>query len=189
MSWTALICLGASDGPRIENLLLSAAQLLSEFDGTADPSALCACSELYGDRHRVHRGGATVNLMLAMKVAPRWSVETMERRFKQIEAAFGRERDPQRVLPVPLDIDLVGRIDGEVQWQDRYDPARPYLFHGLHQLTLPLLRKALDAVALQRGFRPEHNAMGFYPLAGADFVERFLHAQAATPATAAKEAS
>lgn len=187
MSWTALICLGASDGPRIENLLLSAARLLSEFDGRGEATALRACSELYGDRHRIHRGGATVNLMLAMSVAPRWSIETMESGFKQIEAAFGRKRDPQRVLPVPLDIDLVGRIDAQVHWQDRYDPGRPYLFHGLHQLKLPQLQPALDAVALQRGFRPEHNAMGFYPLAGAEFVERFLHAQA-EPATAAQEA-
>lgn len=187
MSWTALICLGASDGPRVENLLLAAARLRTEFEVAADARAAGACSELYGDRHRVHRGGATVNLMLALQVAPRCSIESMEHRFKQIEAAFGRERDPQRVLPVPLDIDLVGRIDGEVQWQDRYDPARPYLFHGLHQLALPPLHKALDAVALQRGFSPEHNAMGFYPLASADFVEGFLHAQA-EPATAAQEA-
>ena len=170
MSAIALICLGACDGARVETLIGAAARLCAQ----AVRAGLRACSDLFADRHRDYRGGVTVNLMLALQTAEDDSVEALERRFKQIESDFGRRRDPQRALPVPLDIDLVGRIDTDVQWQPRYDPGRPYLFHGLHQLPLPALQQALDAVAAQRGFAPERNAEGFYALAGAAFVERCL---------------
>lgn len=170
MSWIALICLGASDGARVENLLESAALLAA----LPQARALCACSELYGDRHRPHRGGATVNLILALELSDELSAPTLEQEFKRIEARFGRQRDPRRAMPVPLDIDLLGRIGDGVDWQPRYDPGRPYLYHGLQQLPLPALRQALDALVAQRGFVPEHNASGFYPLAGAAFVGRYL---------------
>lgn len=170
MNWIALICLGASDGARVENLLEAATRLL------ALPQAreLRGCSEVFGDRHRQHRGGATVNLMLALEVESGLTIEVLEREFKRIEAAFGRQRDPRRAMPVPLDIDLLGRIDDGVQWQPRYDPGRAYLFHGLHQLPLPALQRELDRVVAQRGFAPERNASGFYGLASAVFVARYL---------------
>ncbi|QWP74935.1 2-amino-4-hydroxy-6-hydroxymethyldihydropteridine diphosphokinase [Lysobacter sp. K5869] len=175
MSWTALICLGASDGPRAENLLDAAAQLLAEPD-----AALAAASELYGDRHRLHAGGATLNLVLAVEWQGASQPEALERRFKRIEAGFGRERDPRRRMPVPLDIDLLGALDaGGSRWQARYDPGRGYLFHGLSQLPLPPLQAALDALQRQRGFRGEDNAHGFYAYAGAAFVRRYLLERAA----------
>ncbi|MEH6419077.1 2-amino-4-hydroxy-6-hydroxymethyldihydropteridine diphosphokinase [Pseudomonas sp. CGJS7] len=183
MSWIALICLGASDGARVENLLEAAAQLTAE----AGADSLRGVSELYGDRHRPYRGGATVNLMLALE----WRGATpadaaLERRFKQLEAEFGRERDPRRQMPVPLDIDLVGRIDGAPRWQARYDPGRPYLFHGLRQLPLPALQEQLTALAGQRGFDPEHNASGFYCFASAAFVQRYLREAADRLASASQ---
>lgn len=174
MSWIALICLGASDGARVENLLDSAARLLA----LPQARALRACSELFGDRHRLHRGGATVNLMLALQVDSGLTIDALEHEFKRIEAAFGRQRDPRRAMPVPLDIDLLGRIDDGVQWQPRYDPGRAYLYHGLHQLPLPALQRELVRVAARRGFAPEQNASGFYALASAAFVERYLAASA-----------
>ncbi|MGO1073725.1 2-amino-4-hydroxy-6-hydroxymethyldihydropteridine diphosphokinase [Lysobacter sp. CA199] len=170
MSWTALICLGASDGARVENLLEAAALLA--VDAGAD--SVRGVSELYGDRHRPYRGGATVNLLLALEWRAAPAEAALERRFKQLEAEFGRERDPRRQMPVPLDIDLIGRIDGALRWQARYDPGRPYLFHGLRQLPLPALQDGLAAIAQQRGFRPEHNATGFYCFASAAFVQRYL---------------
>jgi len=170
MSAIALICLGASDGARVESLIGAAARLCAQ----AGPQALRGCSDLFADRHRDGRGGVTVNLMLALQTVATDGPAALERRFKQIESDFGRRRDPQRALPVPLDIDLVGFVDTVVQWQPRYDPGRPYLFHGLYQLPLPALKQALDAVAAQRGFAPERNAEGFYALAGAGFVERWL---------------
>jgi 2-amino-4-hydroxy-6-hydroxymethyldihydropteridine diphosphokinase len=175
MSWIALICLGASDGARVENLLESATRLLA----LPQARGLLGCSELFGDRHRLHRGGATVNLMLALEVEAGLTIEALEREFKRIEAAFGRQRDPRRAMPVPLDIDLLGRIADGVQWQPRYDPGRAYLYHGLHQLALPALQHELDHVAAQRGFAPEQNASGFYGLASAAFVERYLAAASA----------
>lgn len=170
MSPVGLICLGASDGARVENLLESAAVLA----GLPQVRALRACSELYGDRHRPHRGGATVNLILALELAPGLGAQALEPEFKRIEARFGRQRDPRRAMPVPLDIDLLGCIDEGVRWQPRYDPGRSYLYHGLRQLPLPALQRELEAIAAQRGFRPEDNANGFYPLAGAAFVGRYL---------------
>ncbi|MEI2455636.1 MULTISPECIES: 2-amino-4-hydroxy-6-hydroxymethyldihydropteridine diphosphokinase [Lysobacter] len=170
MSAIALICLGACDGARVENLIVAAARLCAE----AGPHGLRGCSDLFADRHRDYRGGVTVNLMLALQIAAADNAAALERRFKQIESDFGRRRDPQRALPVPLDIDLVGLVDTQVRWQPRYDPGRPYLFHGLYQLPLPALKQALDTVAAQRGFVPQRNAEGFYSLAGAGFVERWL---------------
>ncbi|QWF19075.1 2-amino-4-hydroxy-6-hydroxymethyldihydropteridine diphosphokinase [Lysobacter capsici] len=177
MNWIALICLGASDGARVENLLESATRLLA----LPQARALRACSELFGDRHRPHRGGATVNLMLALEVEAGLTIEALEHEFKRIEAAFGRQRDPRRAMPVPLDIDLLGRIGDGVQWQPRYDPGRAYLYHGLHQLPLPVLQRELDRVVAQRGFAAEQNASGFYGLASAAFVERYLAASATRP--------
>lgn len=175
MSATALICLGASDGPRAENLLEAAAQLLSDSD-----AALAAASELYGDRHRLHAGGATLNLMLALDWRNAPPAEALERRFKRIEAGFGRERDPRRRMPVPLDIDLIGTLDAAgAHWQARYDPGRAYLFHGLNQLALPPLQAALQALQTQRGFQAQANAHGFYAYAGAGFVRRYLLERAA----------
>lgn len=182
MSVTGLICLGASDGARVENLLEAAARLAAD----AQVLSVRAVSELYGDRHRPHRGGATVNLILALeyRVAP--DVDALERRFKQLEASFGRERDPRRQMPVPLDIDLLGIIDGGVHWQPRYDPGRAYLFHGLQQLALPELRDALDALRRQRGFELAGNASGFYPLTGAAFAQRYLQDRCAWFASASQ---
>ena len=175
MSWTALICLGASDGPRAENLLEASAQLLAEPE-----VALAAVSGLYGDRHYLHTGEATLNLVLALEWRNAPPPEALERRFKRIEAGFGRQRDPRRRMPVPLDIDLLGALDAAgPRWQARYDPGRGYLFHGLSQLPLPPLQAALDALQRQRGFRGEDNAHGFYAYAGAAFVRRYLLERAA----------
>lgn len=175
MSRAALICLGASDGPRVENLLEAAAQLLAE----PDAAALAAVSELYGDRHRLH-DGATLNLVLAIDWRGAPPAEALERRFKRIEAGFGRERDPRRRMPVMLDIDLLGALDADgPHWQQRYDPGRAYLFHGLQQLPLAPLQTALDALQRQRGFRAQDNARGFYAYAGAGFVRRYLLERAA----------
>lgn len=182
MSWTGLICLGASDGARIEHLLEAAAALAAD----AGVTAVRGVSELYGDRHRQYRGGATVNLMLALEWVSAPPIERLEAGFKRLEAEFGRERDPSRQMPVPLDIDLLGGIDTVLQWQARYDPGRPYLFHGLRQLPLPLLQTELAALAKQRGFDPERNASGFYPLASAAFVSRYLHDQAGRIAPASQ---
>ncbi|MGH8082858.1 MAG: 2-amino-4-hydroxy-6-hydroxymethyldihydropteridine diphosphokinase, partial [Lysobacter sp.] len=171
----ALICLGASDGARVENLLEAAARLA----GDADTLAVRGVSELYGDRHRPHRGGATVNLMLALEWRGAPAIDVLERRFKRLEAEFGRERDPRRQMPVPLDIDLLGVVDAGLQWQARYDPGRPYLFHGLQQLPLPALREELGALSRQRGFAVEQNASGFYSFASAAFVQRYIDQRAA----------
>lgn len=175
MSATALICLGASDGPRAENLLEAGAQLL------ADPgTSLAAVSGLYGDRHYLHTGDATLNLVLALDWRGPPQPQALERRFKRIEAGFGRQRDPRRRMPVPLDIDLLGALDADgPRWQPRYDPGRGYLFHGLSQLPLAPLQAALDALQRQRGFRGEDNAHGFYAYAGVGFVRRYLLERAA----------
>jgi 7,8-dihydro-6-hydroxymethylpterin-pyrophosphokinase len=182
MSWIALICLGASDGARVENLLEAAALIAAD----AEVAGVRGVSELYGDRHRPHRGGATVNLMLAVEYKIASSIDALERRFKRVEADFGRERDPRRQMPVPLDIDLLGSIDGALQWQTRYDPGRPYLFHGLQQLPLATLQTELAALAQQRGFRGEQNASGFYTFASADFVQRYLRDSAGRIASASQ---
>lgn len=174
MSATALICLGASDGPRAENLLEAAAQLLA-----APGASLAAVSELYGDRHRLH-DGATLNLIVALDGRGAAQDEALERSFKRIEHGFGRQRDPRRRMPVPLDIDLLGRLDADgPHWQPRYDPGRAYLFYGLNQLALAPLRPALEALQGQRGFRAHDNAHGFYAYAGAAFVRRYLLERAA----------
>lgn len=176
MSATALICLGASDGPRAENLLEGAAQVLAE-----PGAALVAASGLYGDRHRLH-DGAVLNLVLAVdwRDAAAAPPEALERRFKRIEAGFGRQRDPRRRMPVPLDIDLLGALGADgPQWQPRYDPGRGYLFHGLSQLPLAPLQAALAALQGQRGFRGEDNARGFYAYASGGFVRRYLLERAA----------
>ncbi|MFD0323217.1 2-amino-4-hydroxy-6-hydroxymethyldihydropteridine diphosphokinase [Lysobacter gummosus] len=182
MSWIALICLGASDGARVENLLDAAALLAAD----AEVAGVRAVSELYGDRHRPHRGGATVNLMLALEYTAAPAIDALERRFKRLEADFGRERDPRRQMPVPLDIDLLGGIDIAPQWQTRYDPGRPYLFHGLQQLALPALQGELAALAQQRGFRAEQNATGFYSFASAGFVQRYLREHPGRTASASQ---
>lgn len=189
MSWTALICLGASDGARVECVLDAAAALLSpERWPPGQAPVLRACSDLYGDRHRAHRGGATINLILALDCGAALSAAQLEAAFKRLEAEAGRERDPRRAMPVPLDIDLLGRLDAAPHWQPRYDPGRAYLFHGLHQLPLAPLRQALDALAVQRGFAAATNASGFYPLAGAGFIQRWLGQCAAAAPAQAREA-
>ncbi|QCW26770.1 hypothetical protein FE772_15055 [Lysobacter enzymogenes] len=78
MSATALICSGASDGPRAENLLEAGAQLLAE-PGTS----LAAVSGLYGDRHYLHTGDATLNLVLALD----WRDRRSRRRWSAASSA------------------------------------------------------------------------------------------------------
>lgn len=74
-------------------------------------------------------------------------------------------------MPVPLDVDVIGEMDaGRVVWNARYDPGRPYLFHGLWQLDIEAIHRGLRLIASERDFLPEVNARAFYGMAGAGFV-------------------
>lgn len=165
------LCFGADSGARAETLLRAASQAAVALDAKS-----IACSSLYADRYRTGSlgGGALVNMAVALGNVS-LSVEEGKATIARIEAHYGRVRDAERPLPVPIDIDWIGHADEHrIAWEPRYDRGRSYLWQGLQELGDETIRPDLDAVAIERGFTAEENGRAHYPLLSAAFARRLL---------------
>lgn len=154
-----ILCLGSATGPRVETVL----------DAILNVGIPVACSDIYADR-APGLDGCVVNCVVIVRGAAK------EASLKAVEDAFGRVRDSERNIPVSLDIDVIGWIDGTaLQWNAKYDPGRAHLVHGLSQLPSIPVANAVRAIAEERDFDVTRNAIGFYPLVSATYVERTLN--------------
>lgn len=165
------LCLGADGGARSEALLRAAA-LVSH--------RVCAgsvvCSSMFGDRHRQSFWGATVNMVVLLKDVP-LEDEQVRTVLDEVEAQLGRVRDPDRNLPVLIDIDWVGTLrESVVEWNDRYDHGRSYVWQGLREIDHPRVRPELERISLERDFTAEQMAKSFYPLMTAEFATSLVSA-------------
>jgi hypothetical protein len=168
---TLYLCLGADSGPRVETLLRAASVLVDRLGACA-----LTCSSVYADRHHHDRNGAVVNLMLQLDGVRR-PLELVPAVLLDIEAQFGRERDPERKLPVPLDIDWIGTgHHGEVQWNAHYDRGRPFLWFGLNALEDVEIAAEIARIAVERDFTAADIARDFYPLVSGEYATGLVRA-------------
>lgn len=165
------LCLGADGGARSEALLRAAALVSHRVcAGTVE------CSSMFGDRHRQSFWGATVNMVVLLKDVP-LEDEQIRAVIDDVEVKLGRVRDPDRNLPVLIDIDWIGAIrGGVVEWNDRYDHGRSYVWQGLQEIGHHRVRAELERISLERDFTAEQMATSFYPLMTAEFATSLVAA-------------
>lgn len=163
------LCLGADGGARSESLLRAAALMAHRLG-----AASVVCSSMFGDRHRQMHSGATVNMVVCVKRV-QLTDEKISQVIEDVELQLGRVRDPDRQVPVLIDIDWIGTAsDVEMVWNERYDRGCPYIWLGLHQLEDSEVRVELERISLERDFSAEDMAKGFYPLMTAEFATKLV---------------
>lgn len=167
------LCLGANSGDRVETLIQAAARVSLSLGATG-----FSCSSVYADRHRQSRTGATTNLAIRLDGVPALMHEDMlVAQLREIEDDFGRVRDPERELPVTLDIDWLGsRVTNEPAWDERYDRGAHYVWQGLYELRDEHLQVELDRLCTERDFTPAENARGFYGLVSRHYTAKLIQA-------------
>lgn len=163
-----LALLGSADGPRLD-LLAKAAQSLSNASG----GTIRDNSAAYIERGNDGLKGGFANAVVLIESS---SVPSKDQ-IREIEAALGRIRDPERNIPHTVDIDILASLDesDELVLNPKKDLGSAYALYGAWEIGHEPVRAAVRALMAERDMNDAGARQWFYPIVSRALLARIIH--------------